>query len=117
VALLAVAFPIVPGKTEAWKEFIGELNGARCAQFEESRRQMGVRERTFLQPTPMGDMVIVTLEGDDPMGAFGKFVSGTDEFTNWFMSKTKELHGIDLRAPMPAVPMQVIDSQAIPQHA
>jgi hypothetical protein len=33
----------------------------------ESRRQAGVRERTFLQSTPIGDFVIVTLEGDDPI--------------------------------------------------
>jgi hypothetical protein len=29
----------------------------------------------------MGDMVIVTLEGDDPAAAFGKFVHLKDPFT------------------------------------
>jgi len=73
MALMAVAFPIAPGKTDDWRRFIGELNGARRAEFVASRKAMGVLERTFLQPTPMGDMVIVTLEGDSPGEAFGRF--------------------------------------------
>jgi hypothetical protein len=66
--LMAVAFPILPGKTAEWREFIGELSGARHAEFAESRRRAGVHERTFLQPTPMGDLVIVTPGGDPAVG-------------------------------------------------
>lgn len=40
-----------------------------------------MRERTFLQRTPHGDMVIVTIEGDDPVGAFAAFGQQTDPFT------------------------------------
>ena len=29
MAMMAVAFPIVPGKTEAWREFAATINGAR----------------------------------------------------------------------------------------
>jgi len=32
---------------------------------QHSRRRPGVHERAFLRPTPKGDLVIVTLEGDD----------------------------------------------------
>ena len=59
--MLAVAFPILPGKTPEWRAFIEELNGSRREEFVESRRRAGVHERTFLQSTPMGDLVIVTL--------------------------------------------------------
>jgi len=38
--------------------------GATASQH--SRRRAGVHERAFLHPTPMGDLVIVTLEGDNP---------------------------------------------------
>jgi hypothetical protein len=111
MALMAVAFPIAAGKTEDWRRFIAELNGARRAEFVASRKAVGVRERTFLQPTPMGDMVIVTLEGDDPGQSFGRFVASTDPFTRWFLEQVKEVHGVDLAhaaaGPMPA---QVIDT-------
>ena len=105
MALMAVAFPIAPGKTEDWKRFIAELNGARRADFVASRKGIGARERTFLQPTPMGDLVVVTLEGDNPAQAFGKFVSSKDPFTLWFLEQVKDVHGVDLTqaasGPMP----------------
>jgi hypothetical protein len=101
LALNAVVFPILPGKTAEWHAFIGEINGARHSEFAESRRRAGVQERTFLQPTPMGDLVIVTLEGDDPARSFGQMMSATDAFTRWFLERVKSIHGVDLSAPMP----------------
>jgi hypothetical protein len=105
MALMAVAFPIPAGKLEDWRRFVGELSGARRAEYVASRKGLGLHERAFLQPTPMGDLVIVTLEGDAPAAAFGRFVNSTDPFTLWFLEQTKEIHGIDLKqaasGPMP----------------
>jgi len=114
MALFAVAIPIAPGKTEAWRQFVAELNGARRAEYKASRDRLGVQERTFLQQTPQGDLVIVTLEGADPAGAMAAFGQGTDPFTEWFVAQVKDVHGgFDLRAPLPGPPSQlVVDSQA-----
>ena len=101
LALMAVAFPILPGKTADWHAFMAEINGPRRSEFVESRRRAGVTERTFHQPTPMGDLVIVTLEGDDPERSFGQMVSAKDAFTLWFLARVKAVHGVDLSAPMP----------------
>jgi len=112
MALLAMAFPIVPGKTEQWQKFASELKGSRRADFAASRKRLGVRERTFLQKTPMGDLIVVTLEGDDPASAFQRFSTGTDEFTKWFLAQVSAVHGIDLSKPPPGPPPElVIDSQ------
>ena len=111
--MMAVAFPILPGKTAEWRAFMEEINGPRRAEFLESRRRAGVRERTFLQPTPMGDLVIVTLEGDDPGHSFGQMMSAGDAFTTWFIERATAVHGIDVSAPMPGPPPeQVIDTGA-----
>ena len=111
MALMAVVFPIAPGKTDDWRRFIGELNGARHADYVASRKAMGVRERAFLQPTPMGDMVIVTLEGDSPGEAFGRFVTSSDPFARWFIGKANEVHGIDIaQASAGPMPELVADS-------
>ena len=72
MALIAVAFPILPGKTKEWQDFIAQLNGPRRAEFVASRERVGAQERTYLQQTPMGDLVIVTLEGDDPAKSNGR---------------------------------------------
>jgi hypothetical protein len=98
--LMAVAFPILPGKTAEWRAFMEELNGPRRAEFTESRHKAGVHERTFLQSTPMGDLVIVTLEGDDPGHAFAKIMSADDAFTTWFAERGAAVHGIDPRTPV-----------------
>ena len=111
MALMAVAFPIPPGKTEQWLEFTAELKGARNAEYVASRKKLGVHERTFLQHTPHGDMVIVTLEGENPAAAFAAFGQGTDEFTRWFVGQAKEIHGIDLTQPPPGpMPSLIVDS-------
>lgn len=113
MALFAMAVPIPAGKENQWKAFVAELTGARKADFVASRKKLGVRERTFHQQTPMGDFVIVTLEGEDPQGAFTKFGQGTDPFTEWFKTQVKEIHGMDLAAPPPGpLPKQVVDSGA-----
>lgn len=113
MALMAIAIPILPGKTEQWQRFINEVNGPRRNDFNASRRRLEVRERTFLQQTPNGDMVIVTLEGANPEAAFRAFGSGNDPFTQWFRSQVMELHGVDLAKPPPGpLPSQIIDTQA-----
>ncbi len=114
MAIFAIAIPISAGKTEQFNAFIAELNGARKADFVASRKKLGVREHTFLQHTPMGDLVVVTLQGDDPAGAFAKFGQGNDPFTQWFKAQVKDIHGIDLDAPPPGpMPTLIVDSGKI----
>ncbi len=109
--LMAVVFPIVPGKTEAWRAWMAELNGSRRAEFEASRQNAGVRERTFLQSTPMGDFVIVTMEGDDPGRSFGTMMGAKDDFTTWFIAKATEVHGFDPSTVTAGPPSElVVDS-------
>lgn len=111
MALQAVAFPIAPGKTDDWRKFIGDLKGARRADYVASRKASGVHERAFLQSTPMGDLVIVTLEGDSPGEAFGKFVTSSDPFARWFVERVNDIHGIDIaQAASGPMPQLVVDS-------
>jgi hypothetical protein len=62
--------------------------------------------------TPMGDLVIVTLSGEDPGRSFAEMSSADDAFTRWFVEQVKELNGIDAAAPMAGGPPStlVIDS-------
>ena len=106
--LMAVAFPILPGKTGEWHAWMAELNGPRRDEFVESRRQAGVHERTFLQSTPMGDLVIVTLEGDDPGQAFAQMMSADDDFTKWFITRATSVHGIDPSAASTGSPSELV---------
>jgi hypothetical protein len=108
VPLMAVAFPILPGKTAEWRAWMAELDGPRREEFADSRRRAGVHERTFLQSTPMGDLVIVTLEGDDPGRAFGKMLGADDAFTKWFVARAQEIHGVDLTVRPTGSPTELV---------
>jgi hypothetical protein len=112
MSLIAFVAPILPGKRDQWDAFIAEIQGPRRADFNASRQRAGVRERTFLQETPMGDFVIVTLEGDDPVAAFGAIANADDAFTQWFVQQVQEIHGFDLRQPPENPPHLIIDSEA-----
>lgn len=107
MALMAVAIPILPGKTDDWRKWMEECRGPRRQEFAESRRRAGVRERTFLQKTPMGDFVLVTAEGDDPASAFGRMMSADDPFSRWFAERAREFHG-DLPLPTTEAPSELI---------
>jgi hypothetical protein len=111
--MIAMAMPIAPGHEDSWRAWADELAGPRHDDFVASRRAAGVRERTFLQQTPMGQLVIVTLEGDDPMAAFAQMMGADDEFTRWFTAGASEAHGVDVSQPMPGPPPQLVfDTEA-----
>lgn len=109
--LFAIAIPIAPGQEEQFRKFTGELRENRYEEFQASRRKLGVRERAFFQQTPMGSLVIVTLEGENPEEAFQEFGKSTDAFTKWFVERVKVVHGVDLQSPPPGpLPELVVDS-------
>lgn len=68
-----------------------------------------MHERTFLQETPSGDLVIITLEGADRMAAFAQMMADPSmkEFAAW----AADVHGIDPGAGPPPVPRLVYDSR------
>ena len=112
MSTMAMAFPILPGKTAGWRSWMEELNGPRRDEFAESRRRAGLHERTFLQHAPTGDVVIVTIEGEDPRPAFERMVSQNDPFATWFRGRVEEFHGVDLSKPMPDVTSQMVADSA-----
>lgn len=111
MSLIAFVAPILPGKREQWEAFVAEISGPRRADFNASRQRVSLHERTFLQETPMGDFVIVTLEGDNPAEAFGAIANANDAFTQWFVQQVQEIHGFDLRHPPENPPRLIIDSE------
>lgn len=112
MALIAVAVPIKPDKKAQWQGFVKELQGSRNKEFNESRKKAGVRERSFHQETPMGEFVIVTLEGADPESAMMRFAQDKSPFSQWFVSQVKEIHGVDLSQPPPSIPKLLVDTGA-----
>jgi hypothetical protein len=104
------ALPIVPGKTEAARAFLQELEGARKEQYAASEQRLGLTKEVWaIQPTGQGDLFVVYFAGQNIGHAFQQFATSQDEFDRWFKQRVRETTGADLNTPPPG-PMSQIHS-------
>ena len=89
------AAPILPGQLDAWKSFVNELKTKRKNEYLSSRKRLGLKhERAWLQHTPMGDFVVVSVEGDKPEKFMDRALASKDPFDQWFAKQIATIHGI-----------------------
>jgi hypothetical protein len=99
---VAFAAPLLPGKTDAWRRWIAELNGPRAADMADFNSRYGLtRHAAWLQQTPGGDLVAVIHEGPGAEDLMTRVAESDSEFDIWFRSAVEELHGLDLSNPPP----------------
>ncbi len=101
----AFAAPLQPGKTEAARQFAHEAYVTRREELADSRRGQGlIREEVFLNQTTMGDLVVVYLEGQDPVEGNRRFAASNSHFDRWFKDRCKDIFPefIDFNQPVPA---------------
>lgn len=105
---LAIALPCLPGGAEKLRELASECSGDRRADFDEFHRRVGLTgERWFLQQTPQGPMLVMTLAGD-PGGAIQKLASSDHPFDEWFREQCRQVHGVDFAQPLPVPPPEMV---------
>lgn len=110
---LAMALPVKPGKTGQLRALTNELLGARRQEFEASERRIGVtRECQYLQPSPMGDLLLIWAEGADVMASFASFVQSFEPVDAWWKEQLLDITGIDLNQPPEAVPEVLLEWSA-----
>ena len=114
MASLAMTLPLLPGKTEGWRRWAQEMSMARRSEFQASRKRLGIiQERSFLQHTPQGDVVILSLEARDITQTLGGLATSQDPFDVLFRQKTEEFFGLDLtQPPSGPLPETVLDWRA-----
>lgn len=100
----AIAFPILPGKLDQAKQFAAAVK-SRSEEFSRSvAGQELTREDWYLQSTPQGDMIIVVMEGEDPLRTMHSWAESRDPFDIWFKNQAGEISGIDFNQPVPGLP-------------
>ena len=108
--MLAVAIPILPGKLDDWKNSVlDQMTGENKTHTDEIRENAGVHERSFLQETTDGHLVIFTFEGENPVTGWKKTMANLPPES---AIAAMELHGLDVNAPPPPLPKLVYDSKA-----
>jgi hypothetical protein len=105
----AFAFPILPGKADALRQFGNELLGSRKAEYDDLQRRLGVEEeRYFLQQSPEGDLVIVAGSGGAAATSLaGVLAPDENAFDRWFVDRMQDLTGVDLR-DLPSDPPELL---------
>lgn len=103
---MAFVAPLRPGATEAARAFAKEAFVNRGAEHAASRRALGVTHETImLNSTPMGDMVCVYLEGDDPAGGNRQFAASQSPYDAWFKAECRKIFPefVDFDVPLPPI--------------
>jgi hypothetical protein len=97
MAVTAFAAPILPGKTDAWRNAMAEMTGPRSAEFEAWNHRLGLtRHMACLQETPHGDFVVVYAEGEAPATIVDQTLASEHPFDRWFAEAVLQgVHGID----------------------
>jgi hypothetical protein len=104
MASFVMALPILPGQAEGISLMRDEALGPRRSEYEESRRRMGItKEQAWVQTTPMGQLVLVYWEVEDPQRALQQMAESQDQFDSWFRQFIQDVHGVDVtREQQPA---------------
>jgi hypothetical protein len=106
---ITLASPIRPGKHEAWRRFMQELQGLRRGQHEESCRRLGITtERAWLVETPEFALAILYLEVDAPQELIGRLRMADTGFDRWFQRQVLDLHGLDLSQLGPSLAVDLL---------
>jgi len=103
---IAMAFPVLPGKTEEARKFIKSLRTEHAKDFDELEKKLKTtREAVFLQTSPRGDLLIDYYECANPEKAAETLAKLKDRFAMWMKAEVLEITGIDeeamAREPMP----------------
>ena len=102
------ALPILPGKTEATRALLRELEGPRKPQFAASNQGVGIVKETWaIQPTPRGDLLVHYCTGEDIAQAFQEFAASQGEYERWVKQQLQEVTGADFNTP-PSGPLSEI---------
>ena|SRR5689334_15896373 len=87
------------------------MSSVRLSEFEASRKRLGIiKETSFLQQTPQGNMALLYIEAEDISTAFLGLATSQDPFDALFRQKTLEFFGLDLaQPPSGPLPETVLD--------
>lgn len=89
--------PILPGKAEVWRRFVQEMMEARRAEYEESRRRLGITsEQAWIAETLHMAVAIITIDAHQPEQLITQLATSDLPFDRWLREQLLTLQGLDL---------------------
>lgn len=99
---LGIAFPVVAGKSDVFREFYKTRTGSRWQEEKTWRENIYkvAKEIQWAQRTPRGELLLVYIEWDgDLNGRIEEYAQYSDDYSVWVKGKLSEITGIDLNKP------------------
>ena len=94
--------PILPGKTEAARAFLQEMDGPRKQELAACGQSVGIAKEVWaIQQTPRGDVFVAYMAGENIAQAFAQVAASQTAFDRWFKQQVQETTGADLNTPPP----------------
>lgn len=94
---IKLIIPILPGKAEAWRRFLQELEGSWSDEFTAWCQAIGVQVETVLMHDTLGGSVaVLSLMIADPERVADHLANSQNPFNRWFYRQINILHGLDL---------------------
>ena len=98
--LVCLVIPILPGKTDAARNFFRELETERKTEYDRSERRIGITKEVWcLAQLLAGDRLVVYMESPDFGNATRLFSQSQDDFDVWFKRCLADATGVDLNNP------------------
>ena len=110
MAFVAYALPILPGQAGRAGNFGTELTPELRERYEHLNRGANVRRHMeWVQPTPMGDFLVVVFESDTPEKMNRAFEDNA--YDRWWRDRVHAVHGFDPGDPNfhPVMPALTFD--------
>jgi hypothetical protein len=105
------AFPVLPGKEQASKDFGKACMGPRRKERSEYLKRVGItKEAWYLQNMPQGSIVLVYFEASNAAKAFETLAMSKEPFDVWFKDQVLQITGFDLSKPPAGPPPEQIFS-------
>ena len=97
MASLVLVLPLLPDKEEACRRLYQGLAGTCRAEYEQSRRQLGItREHAWIVQTHPGEMLITCLEAEHLEQMIPTLLVSELPFDSWFRQHCQSLLGLDV---------------------
>jgi hypothetical protein len=95
---IMTSIPLLPGKSEAWRRWVQELQGSHHPEYDAALRRWGISHTRFWISEAMDSEVVVTyFEVQDPETLSDMLEMSQHPFDVWYRQKLQEFHGIDVR--------------------
>ncbi|MDQ3927686.1 MAG: DUF6176 family protein [Chloroflexota bacterium] len=104
-----IVVPILPGKSETFREAVASIRQERRSAHQESRKRLGIyAERVWIENTPQGDLLLGYFEAEDLQRVFTGLATSQEPYDVWFRELNKEIVGVDLSQPLPVPPPELV---------